>query len=231
MATPIQDLIPDNSTELFTAPQDDYIYEIQRTSFGSPVTDSNGDAVSQYTAQLPIFPMQVWSFRLFLGSNELTVVPYVTPGFARLLGENLSNDDTYPSTVNLLTGKVTLWIQGAPGDLTMKLVSVQGYSTDRPVNVYIGYQGENTLTKRREIRAALRAWSDGMTIGGSMYGQRVSGISASKVSITDVVQAVPNVDFVTRVALDTPANNEDRITSADFELLRLNNIVLNNNID
>jgi hypothetical protein len=231
MATPIQDLIPDNSTELFTAPQDDYVYQIQRTSFGSPVTDSNGDAVSQYTAQLPIFPMQVWSFRLFLGSNELTVVPYVTPGFARLLGENLSNDDAYPSTVNLLTGKVALWIQGAPGDTTMKLVSVQGYSTDRPVNVYIGYQGENTLTKRREIRAALRAWSDGMTIGGSMYGKRVSGISASKVSITDVVQAVPNVDFVTRVALDTPANNEDRITSADFELLRLSNIVINNQID
>jgi uncharacterized phage protein gp47/JayE len=51
------------------------------------------------------------------------------------------------------------------------------------------------------------------------------------VSITDVVEAISNVDSVTRVALDTPANNEDRITAADFELLRLGNIVLNNQVD
>lgn len=231
MATPLADMIPANSTELFTPPQDDYVYEIQRTGFGTPVTDANGDSISNYTATLPIFPLQVWSLRLFLGVNELTIVPHTTPGFARLFGENISSDDDYPSTVNLLTGSVSLWIEGAPGDLTMKLVTVQGYSADRAVNVYIGYTGENTLTKRREIRAALRSWSDGLTIGGAIYGRQVSGIFASRVSITDVVEAISGVDAVTRVALDTPANNEDRITAADYELLRLGNIILNNQVD
>lgn len=231
MATPISDLVPSNSTELFTAPQDDYIYAITRSGFGTPVTDANGDSVSNYSAQLPVSPVQAWSIRLFLGVNELTVVPHTTAGFARLLGENLSSDDAYPSTVNLLTGKISLWLEGAPGDLTMKLVTVTGYSTDRSVNVYVGYSGENTLTKRREIRAALRAWSDGLAVGAPMYARRVSGVSASKVSIEDVVQAVAGVDDVTRVALDTPANNEDRITASDFELLRLGNIVLNNQVD
>jgi hypothetical protein len=231
MATPTSDLIPANSTELFTPPQDNFVYEITRTGFGSPVTDSAAQQVSNYSATLPLFPVQAWSIRLFLGTNELTIVPHTVPGFARLFGENISNDDNYPSTVNLLTGSISLWLAGAPGDLTMKLVAVQGYSAERSVNVYIGYTGENTLTKRREIRSALRAWSDGLTIGGAMYARRVAGIFASKVSITDVVEAISNVDSVTRVALDTPANNEDRITAADFELLRLGNIVLNNQVD
>lgn len=231
MATPITDLIPSNSTELFTPPQDSYVYAMPRTGFGSPVTDSAGLQISNYTSSLPLFPVQVWSFRLFLGVNEITVVPHTLPGYARLFGENISNDDNYPSTVNLLTGSASLWLTGAPGDLTMKLISIQGYSSERTVNVYIGYTGENTLTKRREIRSALRSWSDGLIVGGAIYARRVPGIFASRVSITDVVEAVSNVDSVTRVALDTPANNEDRITSADFELLRLGNIVLNNQVD
>jgi hypothetical protein len=231
MATPITDLIPSNSTELFTPPQDDFVYEIARTGFGSPVTDSESNSISNYTASLPMFPLQAWSLRLFLGVNELTVIPHTTSGFARLFGENISNDDAYPSTVNLLTGSVSLWLEGAPGDFTMKLVTVQGYSADRAVNIYVGYTGENTLTKRREIRSALRSWSDGIGIGGSIYAQRISGIFASRVSVTDVIESIANVDAVTRVALDTPANNEDRITAADFELLRLGNIVLNNNVD
>jgi hypothetical protein len=231
MATPLADLIPSNTTELFTAPQDNFVYDIARTGFGSPVTDEASQQISNYTATLPLFPVQVWSIRLFLGVNELTVVPHTAPGFARLFGENISNDDNYPSTINLLTGNVSLWLAGAPGDLTMKLVAIQGYSAERSVNVYIGYNGENTLTKRREIRSALRSWSDGLTIGGAVYARRVSGIFASKVSITDVIEAIPGVDAVTRVALDTPANNEDRVTAADFELLRLGNIVLNNQVD
>lgn len=231
MATPLGDLIPSNDTELFTPPQDSFEYEIERTGFGSPVTDADGDQVSNYAAQLPIFPLQTWSMQLFLGVNEVTIIQHSLSGFARLFGENISDDDAFPSTVNLLTGEVSLWLKGAPGDLTMKLITVQGYSQDRPVNVYIGYVGENTLTKRRQIRAALRSWSDGLTIGGPIYAQRVAGIAVSRVSITDVVEAIDGVDRVTRVALDTPANNEDRITAADYELLRLGNITLNNAID
>jgi len=240
MATPINDLTPSNSTELFTPPQDNFVYAITRNSNSSSVLTPNGETVSLYAAQLPIFPLAVWSFRLFLGVNELTLLPYVRPGYARVIGSNLSTDDTdadadglgnYHSTVNLLTGTCSLWIKGAPGDLTMKLVSAAGYSTNRLINVYIGYIGDNTQTKRREIRSALRAWSDGLTIGGPIYGQNVAGVVASSVSITDVVASVKGVDSVTRVALDTPANNEDRVTAADYELLQLGNIVLNNQVD
>jgi len=234
MATPIADLFTSNTTELFTEPQDEFVYEIARNGSGNPQVDGNGDTVSLYTAQLPIFPLQAWSLRLLLGENELTILPDVQAGYARILGENLStdtDDSNFWSRVNLLTGQVELWIVGAPGDLTMRLLTVAGYTTERPVNVFIGYTGDNTVTKRREIRAALRAWSDGISIGGAMYASQVSNISASTVSITDVVANIDGVTSVTRVALDTPANNEVRITSADFELLRIGNIYLNNQVD
>lgn len=239
MATPNTDLYPGNSTELFTVPQDTFVYQLDKTASGTPAVDSSGVQVSPYSVQLPIFPIQTWSFTLFLGANAISNMPYVYTGTddrvlvqqARLIGENLSTDDSYVSVLNLLTGQATLWIKGAPGDLTMELTTAQGYSADRVVNLYIGYGGDTTQTKRREIRAALQAWGQGLFIGGAIYAQRVEGISASVVSVTDVVEAIPGVDAVNRVALDTPANSQDRITASDFELLRLGQIVLNNSVD
>ena len=231
IATPIADLNTSNSTELFTAPQDNYTYAIARSGSGSPVTDGDGNSVSLYTASLPIYPLAAWSLRLFLGLPELSIVPYVSSGFAKLSGTSLSADDAYPSTVNLLTGKASLWIKGAPGDLTMKLNTVQGYSAERTVNVYVGYTGDNTMTKRREIRSNLRAWSEQLAVGQTVYGERVTGISASSVSVADVVKAVTGVTSVTRVALDHPSNPEVRLTSADYELIKFGNIVLNNAVD
>lgn len=232
MATPINDLTPSSSIELFTPPQPDFVYELDRNGIGTPVfSDDDGFNISLYEAQTPVFPIAAWSFRLFLGSNELTVVPGLYPGEAMVLGSNLSVNEDYPSTVNLLTGKVSLWIVGAPGDLTMKLIPVTGYASERVVNVYIGYDGDNTQTKRREIRAALRAWADGLTVGGTMFGVPVSGVTSSKSCIKNVVAAVTGVDTVNRVALDSPASSADRLTAIDNELLKIGNVVLNNQID
>jgi len=239
MATPNTDLFPSNSTELFTVPQDSFIYVLDKTASGTPVTDSSGVQVSPYSVQLPIFPIQTWSFTLFLGVNEISNLPYVYTGTdnrvlvqqARLIGENLSSDDNYVSVINLLTGQATLWIKGAPGDLTMELKTAQGYSAERVVNLYVGYSGDTSQTKRREIRSALQAWGNGLYIGGAIYAQRVTGISASVVSVTDIVEAIPGVDAVSRVALDTPANSQDRVVASDFELLRLGQVVLNNQVD
>ena len=239
MATPITDLYTSNTTELFTVPQDTFVYALDKTASGSPATDSSGVQVSPYNVQLPIFPLQTWSFALFLGANEISVLPYVYKGTdnrvlvqqARLIGENLSADDNYVSVVNLLTGQATLWIKGAPGDLTMELVTAQGYSAERVVNLYIGYSGDTSQTKRREIRSALQAWGQGLFIGGAIYAQRVEGVSVSVVSVTDIVEVIPGVDAVNRVALDTPANSQDRVVASDFELLRLGQIVLNNQVD
>lgn len=239
MATPITDLYPSNSTELFTVPQDTFVYTLNKSSAGSPVTDNSGTQVSPYVVQLPIFPVQTWSITMTLGVNEVSILPYVYTDQnnkvlvqqARLMGENLSSDDNYVSTLNLLTGQMSIWIKGAPGDLKMELVTVQGYSADRTVNLYIGYSGDTSQTKRREIRAALQAWGQGLFIGGSIYAQRLEGISASTVSVTDIVEVIPGVDAVNRVALDTPANSQSRVTASDFELLRLGQIVLNNQVD
>ena len=231
LATPLSDLIPSNSTELLTPPQDDFVYDIVRNGAGIPETDENDVAVSPYTAQLPIFPLQAWAFEIYAGANKLTVVPDAVPGQARLFGANLSADDAYASTVNLLTGQMTLWISGAPGDLTMKLVTASGYLSERVVNVYVGYTGDNTATARHQIRSALRSWSSGLSVGGTIYSDRISGINASKVSIADVVKSVTGVDSITRVALDTPGSNQERITAADFELIRVGNIVLNSSLD
>jgi hypothetical protein len=240
MATPLADLSPSSSIELFTPPQPDYVYDLARNGVGSPVDSAeDGYNISLYQAQLPVFPLSAWSFRLFLGANELTVVPGLKPGEALLLGSNLSEKTTqdseknfiYSSTVNLLTGVVQLWLVGAPGDLTMKLVSVSGYSSERIVNVYIGYDGDNTQTKRREIRSALRSWSDNLSIGQTLYGVKVSGVLSSVSCIYNVVLSVIGVDAVNRVALDTPGNTADRVTALDFELLKIGNVVLNNQID
>jgi hypothetical protein len=247
MATPIADLTPSNSTELFTVLQSDYVYDVSRNGIGAPVTTDDDGTTSLYTSQLPVAPIQAWSIRLFLGPDELTVVPGATAGFAELYGDNLSASQEdlpdaiklvdpepaqkYKSTVNLLTGQVRLWLKGAPGDLTMKLNQVGGYTTERSVNVYIGYTGDNTQSKRREIRAALRTWSTGLPVGGAIYGTEISGIRASKSSIETVLSSVNGVSSVTRVALETPGNNAVRTLAQDYELLRLGNIVLNAQVD
>jgi hypothetical protein len=247
IATPLADLTPSNSTELFTVLQSDYVYILDRTGVGTPVVTTDDGETSLYTAQLPVAPIQPWSVRLFLGTSELTIVPGATSGFAEIYGDNLSlstNSTTdatkltdpepsqgYKSTVNLLTGQVRLWLKGAPGDLTMKLNQVGGYSSERTLNVYIGYTGDNTQTKRREIRSALRAWSTGLPVGGAVYGVEIAGIRGSKSNINSVVSSFNGVNAVTRVALESPANTAQRVLALDYELLKLGNIVINNQVD
>lgn len=247
MATPIADLTPSNTTELFTVLRSDFTYELSRTGVGTPVTTADDGITSLYIAQLPVSPIQAWSVRLFLGLDELTVVPGATPGFAELYGDSLSqstedvpstllavdpeSSQGFKSTIDLLTGQVRLWLKGAPGDLTMKLNQIGGYSVERPINIYVGYTGDNSQTKRREIRAALRTWGDGITVGAALYGSEVAGIRASKSNVTSVVQAITGVTSITRVALETPGNNAVRTLAQDYELLKLSNIVLNNQVD
>ena len=239
MATPITDLYPASSMELFTAPQDSFVYALTMSASGVPAADSSGVSVSPYSVQLPIFPLQTWSFSLFLGTSTISILPYLYTSSdnrvlvqqARLIGSSLSSDDAYVSVVNLLTGQATLWVKGAPGDLTMELITVQGYSAVRSVNLYIGYSGDDSQAKRREIRSALQAWGQGLFIGGSIYANRAAGVSASVVSVTDMVSAIPGVDSVNRVALDTPANTLNVVTASDLEIMVLGNVVLNNNSD
>lgn len=232
MATPVTDLIPSNPTELFTVPREDFTYTIDRLFSSSEISVEDGATISIYTAQLPVAPLATWSVRLFMGSFELTVIPDSEPGFARLLRNGvLSVSNDLKSRINLLTGKVTLAIKGVQGALSMKLVPVQGYDRERFVKVYAGYTGIVTQAKRREIRAALRSWSDQLRIGGVVYAREVDGVTASKANIMDVIEAVAGVSGVTRVALETPSSSDAKVTPADTELLRLGEVTLNNNTD
>ncbi len=240
VATPTSDLSPSNTTELFTRPKEDYTYALDQVGVGTPIlSDQDGANISLYVAHMPVFPLEAWCFSMFLGVNELTIAPGINPGFCQVYGDGLSISnlkDTeknllYASTVNLLTGRVELWIKGAPGDLSVKLLPVQGYSSERVINVYVGYTGDNSQTKRREIRSALRAWGKGIPIGGAIYAKGIAGVTASRSSITDVVNAIDGVTSVNRVALDTPASTDDRINGLDNELLKLGNVIINNSVD
>jgi hypothetical protein len=232
MATPTSDLFPSNSLELFTRPDANFSYDLAKNGVGNPVySNLDGVQISQYIAQLPVYPIEAWSVRLFLGVKELTIQPGILPGNAQVFGDNLSADLTYPSTINLLTGQVSLWIKGAPGDLSMKLIPIDGYATEKLVNIYVGYSGNTSQTKRREIRSAVRSYGDGLMVGAPIYGSEIAGIVGSKSNITQVIGAVDGVVSVNRVALDTPGNTSKMIATVETELLRIGDVILNNEVD
>ena len=113
----------------------------------------------------------------------------------------------------------------------MQLIPVQGYDRSRSINVFVGFKGITAQAKRREIRAALHSWSNGIKIGASVYASEVSGVTVSKANIKDVVKAISGVTEVTRVALETPSNTDLKITASSTELLNLGQITLNNQAD
>lgn len=233
LATPTGDLFPANSLQLFTPPDPNFVYSLTKNGAGSPnVSTLDNASVSLYVAQMPVFPIQAWSFNLFLGTHQLTLVPGIFPGFAQVLGPNLSVDiNNFPSTVNLLTGQINLYIIGAPGDLTMELIPIIGYASEKFVNIYVGYSGDTSISKRREIRSAIEAWGNGLAVGASLYGQRVPGIIGSASNITAVINSIGGVTSVNRVALDIPGNTSAVVSTVETELLRIGDVILNNEID
>lgn len=220
MATPINDIVADNPTELFINPTETYVYNISRTSVSGNL----------YTAQMPVTPIQVWSFRMYIGTTELTVIPDTAPGYARLIADGILHP-TLKSTVNLLSGVITLNLIGSQSDLTMTLIPVTGYSTERPLDVFVGFTGTNTQAVRREIRANLRTWSEGIRVGEPVYATEIAGVTNSVSCIKNVVEAVTGVTAVTRVALGFPSSTDDRINANPEELLKLSSISLNSNLD
>lgn len=234
MATPIANLSPSGPNELFTTIQDDFVYSIERIYAGVVATsplDENA-ALTIYTAQLPVSPIAPWSVKMYVGSTELAIIPDTEPGFARLYREGiLSVSDQYRSTINLLTGLATLYVVGSPSDITMRLVSLQGYDQEKVTDIYIGYVGVNSQAKRREIRNALKTWLNGFGVGSALYASEVTGVVQSKANITAVVSNIPDVTSVSRVSVGTPGNTSVKLTAGVTEIIRAGNIVINNSID
>ena len=229
LATPTSDLFPASSLELFTRVDSNYSYSLTKIGVGTPVYSLTDLAtITEYSAQLPVYPLEAWSVRLFLGTKELTIQPGILPGTAQVFGENLSSDLSHLSYINVLTGQATLWIKGAPGDLSMEINPIGGYSSEVTVNVYAGYSGDVSQAKRNEIRAAVRSYGLGVAIGSPIYASEISGIVGSRSNITRVIAAVSGVTSVNRVALDTPGSTAKSINVVENELIRIGDVILNN---
>ncbi len=219
VATPDQDVFPPSDSTVFTPAPARPLYAVQATSVGNGV----------YTAQAPASPLTAWGLTAELNGVAVNVTPDVTPGFARLTGVAL--DAAHVSNVNLQTGLVTFYTTGPVADFKLGFVSVQGYSRDRAVDLYVGYTGDTSLAKRREVRAALRAWAAGIPVGASLFADQVPGAPLSVVSARAVVENVTGIVEVTRVALDAPANINPRVDVSEFELVQVRNCYINNLID
>jgi len=228
LATPNDDLVTANPTELFTTPNDSYSYTVTMDYTGDVETATDGVRLTLYSVQLPVSPLTPWSFQLWLGNEALTIMPGIQPGTARLYNPRvLGTDDNYPSIVNLLTGQVSIYTKGIIGDLTMQLKTVQGYTTERTVNIYASYIGLNSAEKRQEIRTRLKSWGAGLTIGGTLFSREVTGVAASKSNATSVIEATSDVDQVTNLTLGTTISTDTSVTAGEAELLKLGHIILN----
>ncbi len=219
VATPDQDLAPTSDATVFTPPSALPSYLISPTSIGA----------GAYTAQAPSAPLQAWGITSSLNGVALAVTADTEPGFARLSGGGL--DATKTSLVNLQTGLITFYTTGPVDAFRLGFVSVRGYNRDRMVDLYIGYTGDTSLAKRREIRSNLRVWAAGLPVGSTLFADQVLGAPTSVVSARDVVEAVPSVVEVTRVALDAPANTAPRVDVGEFELVTVRSVYINGFID
>ncbi len=215
VATPDQDVLPPSDSTVFTPAPARPSYVVQPRSAGA----------GAYTAQAPAAPLAAWGLTASLNGDALNVTPDTTPGFARLTGGGLDPDQT--STVNLQTGLITFYTTGPVAAFEIGLVSVSGYNHDRVVDVYVGYSGDTGITKRREIRAAVRAWAAGTPVGAPLFADQVPGAPRSVVSARAVVEAVGGVVDVSRVAFDAPANTNPRVDVSEFELASVRNVYLN----
>lgn len=228
MATPNNDLTTTSPTELFTIPQDNYAYTVVKNYASDIDSKDDGERVTFYTVQLPVAPLTPWAFSLMLGDEVLSITPGTVPGTARLYNSRvLSISDSYLSYVNLLTGQAVLATKGVIGDLTMKLKTMQGYNSDRFINIYASYIGLDSAEKRQEIRTRIKSWGEGLNIGGTLYGTEVSEITISKSNIQSVIESVSDVDEVTKLTLGTPINDDPKMVAGETELLRIGQIILN----
>lgn len=229
-ATPLTDLLTNDDNEVFGLPSDSKVYDVTMTSIDTNVSEDDDDAViTTYTASLPVSPLQPWAITLTLGETELTLMPHTVAGYARVYNKStLSISDDYKSTIDLASGLLTLNVRGTQGDLTMTLKSVQAYTQERFVNIYIGYTGDTSASKRSEIRRALRKWETSFAIGDSLFAEELTDTVLSKANIKDLVAAISNVTSVDRVALDSPSSTDLKINASNSELIRLGQIVLNN---
>lgn len=78
VATPLGDLNPLSTSQVFTPPSDAAEYAI-------PLTLKENFT---YTGQLPVFPLAPWCFQITIGGVQAQIVPDVKTGFAKIIGDS-----------------------------------------------------------------------------------------------------------------------------------------------
>jgi len=220
IATPTTDVVPPSSNSIFVPPTSgvaSYNLALQ-----SPVA-------GEYTAQSPAVPLAPWCFSLVLDGHTITALPDVEPGRALLVGTVLST--LRPSYADLLTGAISLQIDGPAAELAIKLNTVQGYDNERKLDIYASYSGDLTQAKRREIRARLRGWVEGFAVGQTIYASAIGSASASVSNAEGVIAAVSGVSAVGRVSFDSPTNPSPRVDPTEFDRVVVRDVYLNNAAD
>lgn len=215
VAAPDTDIAPPNNNTVFSAPQPLSYFAVAASSTGA----------NAYTAQAPSAPLAAWSLRVRLNGTLLNLTADTTPGYARLTG--IALDTTEVSTVNLQTGVISFYTTGTVASFEVGFVAAQGYSRSRVTDIYVGYSGDTSAAKRSEIRAALRAWASALPVGAPLFADEVLGSPDSVVSARAVVEAVPGVVAVAKVALDAPANTSPRLDVSEYELVQVRGVYLN----
>lgn len=214
VAVPAGDVAPAGDTAVFSAPAESSSYEVELTSVSA----------GKFTGSLPFTPRYAWTIDATLGGNRLSVSPDVEPGYARMSGSALSTDNI--SRVNLATGLVELYSSGAVARFIIELTSIQGYDQVRSFDAFVDYSGDSSLSKRREIRSALRAWASGLAVGQTVFASGGQGAS-----MEDVVEAqsgvLPN-SAVVRIGAPGGAVRDDPLSS---QLPSLRRVVVNGYTD
>ncbi len=262
VATPIDNVYPESSSEIFIPPTTAHTYTLSLSSAGSNI----------YESIFPAKPLKPWSVNVTIDGITAIVLPHQIPGRAMIVAPNLSeylvgtiderplatsvdvntffadytNNVIYKSNgttwisvtdggsyIDLSTGKFVLATTANPSNLSVELITAQGYDSIRIVNLYITYAGDSSQYKREDIRKILKVWADGFRIGDSLFAESIKNslgtivVDTSRSNVHDTVLSVSGVTNVTKVALAFQSNSNNRIDPSATEIIQLGDIYLN----
>lgn len=265
-ATPLTDLEPASHAEVFTVPGDDVSYAVPLTLLAnstyaaqSPVAPLQPWALRAFLdgEELLVLPdhlgnrarlvgtglagyevglaadkpvaSSVAAGSFYYATNETKLYRATTTGWITV--------ELGGSWVHLQSGQIILSSKTAASRLTFQLRTAIGYQAERVVDIFVGYSGQTTQAKRREVRQAIRICLAGLPVGGSLFAsaQRNSQgaiiLGSSRANITDVVLSVAGVTAVHQVALESASSSTNRIDATDAEIFRAGSIQVNGFID
>lgn len=232
LVTPVSDLTLDVSSERFSAPSSTETQDL------SVMSEEVSGSTRSLTYQIPAYPLQPWSVRLYVetatGTAELKCLPSGTSGYAVVVpttANQLSAD--FPSRLNLRTGALELCYEESilPGDVSYRLVAVDAYDSNVNVDLWISYSGVDNASKRREIRARLRDWASGFASGSTLFLAKDDTVPVSVSNVESVINEISGIVSITHLSMMSPTSTTNRYDAGDGQLISLGKIYIQNKLD